>query len=98
MVGKPKVYTGTIASGDKFIANPAETARLSELIDNLRCVEMESAAAAQVCFENDVPILVVRVVSDKADHSAIIDFNKFVDEIAGHMLMGFVAEYFSFKL
>jgi len=85
---EPQVYNGTIASGDRFMADSIEVKELAEKITNLKCVEMESAAAAQVCYENDVPLLVIRIVSDKADEHADIDFGKFVNEVAGVMLKG----------
>jgi len=67
---------GTIASGDQFVSSPDTTARLRELFD-AACTEMEGAACAQVCAAWDVPFVIVRSISDTADHSAHVDFRSF---------------------
>ena len=41
------------------------------------CVEMEGAAVAQVCHMNTIPHVIIRSVSDKADGSAVADYDKF---------------------
>ncbi len=62
---------------------PAHIASLRAALPELLCVEMEGAAVAQVCHEHgDRPLLVLRIISDRADHSAAIDFSKFVTRIA----------------
>jgi len=76
------VFVGTIASGDQFIAHPEKIAELRSAIPDLLCVEMEGAAVAQVCHEYGLPYLVIRSISDKADHSAPMDFLSFVESIA----------------
>jgi len=89
-IAVPKVVTGTIASGDQFIADDEIIKELAHSIDNLKCVEMEGAAVAQVCYEHDIPYIVCRSISDKADHSAVIDFPKFVQLVASHFSRGIV--------
>jgi adenosylhomocysteine nucleosidase len=89
-IRKPTVIVGLIASGDQFISNQEVVNKLrSDLID-LQCVEMEGAAVAQVCFEYNVPVVVIRSISDKADHSAIIDFPGFTDKVASYFSRGVV--------
>jgi adenosylhomocysteine nucleosidase len=93
----PMLYQGLIASGDQFIANPAtlgalRTALIEAGLPAPLCVDMESAAVAQVCHEHGVPVIVMRTISDKADHSAAIDFVPFVDRIASHFTRGIVEE------
>jgi adenosylhomocysteine nucleosidase len=79
----PRVLAGLIASGDQFVSDPARIADLREALPGLLCVEMEGAAVAQVCHEHgDRPLLVLRIISDRADHSAAIDFSKFVAQVA----------------
>src|SRR5690606_37772863 len=46
------------------------------------CVEMEGAAVAQICYEHDVPFGVLRIVSDRADDAAYVDFNAFLNMVA----------------
>ncbi|MNR68602.1 5'-methylthioadenosine/S-adenosylhomocysteine nucleosidase [compost metagenome] len=41
---------------------------------------MEGAALAQVCAMNDIPYVVIRSMSDKADGSADVNFAEFTKE------------------
>jgi adenosylhomocysteine nucleosidase len=89
-IARPQVTTGIIASGDQFIADAAVAQALYRQLPGLKCVEMEGAAVAQVAYEHNIPCLVIRTISDKADHSAVIDFPKFVSKIACHFTCGSV--------
>jgi len=81
-IDRPRVHEGLVASGDRFISDPAEVAALRTALPALLAVEMEGAAVAQVCYEHGVPCAVVRTISDRADHAAPIDFARFVSEVA----------------
>ena len=81
------VHTGLIASGDRFIGAASgslalQTALLAAGQDAL-AVEMEGAAVAQVCRDYSVPFAAVRTISDRADDGAHVDFQDFVDTVAG---------------
>ncbi|HEX4113509.1 MAG TPA: hypothetical protein VH020_13330, partial [Stellaceae bacterium] len=89
-IDRPKVRDGLIVSGDQFIADAARAAGLRALLPGAQCVEMEGAAAAQVCYEHAVPIAIVRVISDRADHAAPLDFTRFIDRVASHFTRGIV--------
>ncbi len=89
-INTPQVVTGTIASGDQFIANDQIAQNLREQLPDLKCVEMEGAAVAQVAYEHGIPCLVLRTISDKANHRAITDFPLFVGSIASHFTCGLV--------
>ena len=79
----PRVIRGVIVTGDIFVSSPAKTAELRQLF-NADAVEMEGAAVAQVCWQQNVPCLVIRCVSDKADATAIADFERFVKVAAAN--------------
>ena len=66
IVGEDHVFKGTIATGDQFIASEEYVARLQNDFNALAC-EMEGASIAQVCMQYDVPFVVIRALSDKAD-------------------------------
>lgn len=89
-ITKPRVVTGTIASGDQFIADDSSAQTLREQIAGLKCVEMEGAAVAQVAYEHGIPCIVLRTISDKADNSAVVDFPRFVNRVASHFTCGSV--------
>ncbi|ADU31512.1 5'-methylthioadenosine/adenosylhomocysteine nucleosidase [Evansella cellulosilytica] len=76
-----QVIKGKIVSGDQFIANREDVKELSELFD-AACVEMEGAAVAHVASFNQVPFVVVRAISDKANGEAADSFESFVEEVA----------------
>ena len=83
-----KIHQGLIASGDRFVCGAAESlsiqAALQEAGFQPLAVEMEGAAVAQVCFDYSVPFAAVRIISDRADDTAHVDFQKFVTEVASH--------------
>ncbi|NLM04209.1 MAG: 5'-methylthioadenosine/adenosylhomocysteine nucleosidase [Clostridiales bacterium] len=71
------ILKGRIVSGDTFVGD-------SELKDHLEknfnafCTEMEGAAIGHTCYLNNIPFVIIRAMSDKADGSAHENFNEFV--------------------
>jgi adenosylhomocysteine nucleosidase len=86
----PRVVVGDIASGDRFVSTDAERAALRQRVPSAVCVEMEGAAVAQVCYEQGVPLGVVRVISDSANDHAARDFGRFITEAASVYGLGIV--------
>ncbi|MBI2668894.1 5'-methylthioadenosine/adenosylhomocysteine nucleosidase [Candidatus Woesearchaeota archaeon] len=80
---KNKIISGRILTGDQFLTHK-EKQEQAYLTEELKgdCVEMEGAAVAQVCVINEIPHLIVRTVSDKADGTAVEDYNKFFPIVA----------------
>ncbi len=74
------VHTGRIVSGDQFISDADKKTWLTENFDGY-CTEMEGAAIAQTAYLNRIPFLIIRAISDKADHSAEMTYQDF-EEIA----------------
>ena len=70
--------SGLIATGDRFISDPAVLQALRDALPDLRAVEMEGAAVAQVAEQESVPWLVLRVISDGADAAAAHSFEDFL--------------------
>jgi 5'-methylthioadenosine/S-adenosylhomocysteine nucleosidase len=79
--GGRRVVTGTIASGDQFIADPGKVAWLRDRFD-ASAVEMEGAALAQAASHLRVPFAVARILSDSADGQAASDFPAFLARAA----------------
>lgn len=78
----PRVALGLVATGDRFFSSASDVETLRDDVPGVLCVEMEGAAVAQVCFEHAIPLGVVRTISDRADHAAPIDFNRFIQDVA----------------
>jgi len=83
------IHRGLILSGDQFISKQAQIAPLKKLLPEALAIEMEGAAVAQVCYEYKVPFSILRIISDKADDNAKIDFPKFAKEIASKVSLIF---------
>jgi len=91
-IKKPGFYKGLIATGDQFIRSTEKMGELQSELPEIKAVEMEGAAVAQVCSNFAIPFACIRIVSDKADHSAIIDFEAFIHKIASYFTRGIVRD------
>ena len=67
---------GRVASGDQFVCGKEQKAYIIAHTGAL-CTEMEGAAIAHTAWRNEVPYVVVRAISDKADDSAEMDYPTF---------------------
>lgn len=70
------VHAGRIVSGDQFISDKDVKHRIVTEFDGY-CTEMEGAAIAQTAYLNNVPFVIIRAISDKADDSATMDYPTF---------------------
>lgn len=70
------VHVGRVASGDQFVSSRDTKKRIAETFDGF-CTEMEGAAIAQAAYLNQIPFLIIRAISDKADDSASMDYSEF---------------------
>lgn len=73
----PKIKTGIIATGDLFIASSKRKYQLNSTL-GANAVEMEGGAIAQVCFEQHVPFLIIRSISDLANKNSEVNYEDFV--------------------
>ena len=71
-----KIMQGRICTGDQFINSEEQKDTILSYFGGL-CCEMEGGAIAQVCYLSDIPFVIVRAISDKADHSSSMDYDKF---------------------
>ena len=67
---------GTVASGDQFICNK-EVKEKIVVNTGAICTEMEGAAISHAAWRNQVPFVVLRAISDKADDSAEMEYPVF---------------------
>jgi adenosylhomocysteine nucleosidase len=70
------VIQGRILSGDQFIASVEKVRELREVFGGA-CAEMEGAAVAQICSKWHLPFVIIRSISDSADHDAKVNFREF---------------------
>lgn len=81
----PELHTlvGRVVSGDQFIA--AKEVK-EKLIANFQgdCCEMEGASIAHGAYLNQIPFVILRAISDKADDSAQMDYPTFERHAAEH--------------
>ena len=77
------VHTGRVVSGDQFISSKEiKDALIAEFHPD--CTEMEGASIAQAATLNNIPYVVIRAISDKADGSAQEDYPTFEKKAAEH--------------
>ncbi len=72
----PRIIRGTVVTGDVFVASDARKTALHKNL-GADAVEMEGAAVAQICWQHNVPCLVIRSLSDNAGANASEDFKKY---------------------
>jgi adenosylhomocysteine nucleosidase len=85
----PRIITGTIVTGDVFVSSSHVTEQLRKKM-NADATEMEGAAVAQVCWQQLVPFVIIRSVSDNAGNSAYADIKNFYQSAArnsAHLVM-----------
>lgn len=76
-------FVGRVVSGDQFISDKAKKDWLVEKFGGY-CTEMEGAAIAQAAYLNEIPFLIIRAISDKADNSAEMDYGEFEAKAIEH--------------
>ncbi|MCF2488622.1 5'-methylthioadenosine/adenosylhomocysteine nucleosidase [Dyadobacter sp. CY347] len=79
---EPAVKQGIIVTGDVFVSSEIITQRLRKEL-NAAATEMEGAAIAQTCYQQNTPFLIIRSLSDNANDKAQNDIMTFYD-IAAH--------------
>lgn len=72
------IKEGRIASGDQFVAGGETADRIKENFGNVSAVEMEGASMAHVAYLNEIPFVILRSISDKADGSADLSYEEFL--------------------
>ncbi len=77
------VFEGRVVSGDQFISDKTKKQWLVETFEAY-CTEMEGAAIAHTAYLNQIPFLIIRAISDKADDSATMDYPAFEAQAIEH--------------
>ncbi len=80
-----KVFRGRIVSGDQFIFDKAVKAQIKNTFEGF-CTEMEGTSIGHTAWLNNVPFVIIRAISDKADDSAKMDYPVFEERAAADSL------------
>lgn len=78
-----RAVIGRVVSGDQFISSKEVK---KKLISDFQgdCAEMEGASIAHGAYLNQIPFVIIRAISDKADDSAEMDYPTFEKAAALH--------------
>lgn len=83
-VGEHQYGIGLICSGDAFMNDPVRVEAVRHHFPQMKAVEMEAAAVAQVCYQFATPFVVIRALSDIAGKESNISFDEFLPVAAKH--------------
>lgn len=88
-----KAIDGIVASGDVFVDDSALKAQLRNGF-GAAAAEMEGAAIAQTAVANGVPFVILRTISDLAEHQANVSFDEleqYAGKLAGDITVALLA-------
>lgn len=78
-------YVGRVVSGDQFISDNEKKHYMINEFDGY-CAEMEGAAMAQAAHLNQIPFIILRAISDKADQEAAGSYEEFEKAAIKHIV------------
>ncbi|MGB5446653.1 MAG: 5'-methylthioadenosine/S-adenosylhomocysteine nucleosidase [Psychromonas sp.] len=73
-----KIIQGLICSGDIFMADPVKAEIARQNFPTMAACEMEAAAVAQVCYQFNVPFVIIRSLSDIAGKKSELSFEQYL--------------------
>lgn len=79
------IHRGRIASGDSFVSDGEKKKWIAKTF-NAVCAEMEGASISQAAWLNQVPVIILRAISDKADGTAKVDYKEFEAHAITHLV------------
>lgn len=73
-----KTIKGLICTGDIFMADPTKAEIARNNFPTMAACEMEAAAIAQVCYQFNVPFVIIRSLSDIAGKKSELSFEQYL--------------------
>jgi adenosylhomocysteine nucleosidase len=73
---------GLIATGDAFMDDENRVRFVKQKFSGLLAAEMEASAIAQVCYQYNIPFVIIRALSDIAGKSSSVSFEAFLEKAA----------------
>lgn len=86
MIPEITAYVGRVVTGDQFISDREVKNKIESSFHGC-CTEMEGAAIAQTAYLNNIPFVILRAISDKADDSATVDYPAFEKKAIEHSVI-----------
>lgn len=83
-ISEIQTIQGLIATGDSFMNDPVRVEYIRDKFSDLKAVEMEAAAVAQVAHQFGVPFVIIRSLSDIAGKESDLSFDQFLEKAALH--------------
>ena len=80
-----KCFIGRVVSGDQFISTNDKKEWLVKKFNGY-CAEMEGCGIAHAAYLNNIPFVIIRAISDKADGSAKVDYSEFEMKAIEHTI------------
>lgn len=78
-----QVFEGRITTGDQFICDSEKKQWIRDTFHG-ECCEMEGAAIGEASYLNQIPFVIIRAISDKADEETHITYEEFEAKAALH--------------
>ena len=75
---------GLICTGDAFVGSDEQAEQLRTHFPDIAAVEMEGAAIGQTCYTLNVPLVVIRSLSDIAGKTSTVSFNTYLETAGKH--------------
>lgn len=92
-IARPHVRQGRMATGDQVVISESQRVQILERVPGVLCVDMESAAVAQVAYEHGVQFGCVRVISDGADDRVAHTVGPFLGGLASAYTIAIVRRW-----
>jgi len=74
---EPRIVAATVVTGDTFIADSSRASQISHQL-GAAAAEMEGGAVSEVCWESRIPCIIIRCVTDSANGTAPLDYQRFL--------------------
>ncbi|WP_099221144.1 5'-methylthioadenosine/adenosylhomocysteine nucleosidase [Listeria costaricensis] len=89
------VAFGLVITNDSFVSTEAQREQIKTFFPEVKAVEMEGTAIAQVAHQFEIPFVMIRALSDVADKEAAGDFDTFLQkasEMSSACILALLAE------
>ena len=82
LTGDFQKVVGIIGTADSFMSDAERVSQVIERFPEVKALEMEAAAIAQVFYQYGTPFLIIRSLSDIAGKTSEVSFEKFLEKAA----------------